>query len=123
MPGTTLKITADQLIAQARSVKQLAATAQNALASNVQLTAALTASTASTPAPAPPGPVGEAAPAPAVKPHLIPPEELFKLHAAQSEVLANLQRGNYAAAAVTSNRLSQLRLGSQLSTADVAAKP
>ncbi len=118
-PGTTLKITADQLIQQAQNVKQLAATAQNAVASNVQLTAALTAASPGPALPpvavapgAHPGPT-PAAIAPAASSRAIAPSELLKLHAAQTDILANLQRGNYAAAAVTSNRFSQVRIGGQ----------
>ncbi|UAJ11423.1 hypothetical protein [Polymorphobacter megasporae] len=108
--GATLKISADNLIEQARSLQQVKATAQNLAASNGQLVAALTAA-----------PVGAAvqpsAPAPGIpvpaSPHLIAPSELLKLRSAQIAITANLQRGNYAAAASTSNRLSQVVIGGQ----------
>ncbi len=117
--GATLKISADNLIEQARSLQQVKATAQNLAASNGQLVAALSAAPAapvvqsSAPAPAPGAPApAPNAPAPA-NPHLIAPSELLKLRSAQIAITANLQRGNYAAAASTSNRLSQVVIGGQ----------
>ncbi len=115
--GATLKISADNLIEQARSLQQVKATAQNLAASNGQLVAALSAAPAapviqpSAPAPGAPAPAPNA-PAPA-NPHLIAPSELLKLRSAQIAITANLQRGNYAAAASTSNRLSQVVIGGQ----------
>ncbi|QYE35272.1 hypothetical protein KZX46_04555 [Polymorphobacter sp. PAMC 29334] len=101
--GATLKISADNLIEQARSLQQVKATAQNLAASNGQLVAALTAAPVVTA-------VQPSAPA---SPHLIAPSELLKLRSAQIAITANLQRGNYAAAASTSNRLSQVVIGGQ----------
>ena len=103
--GATLKISADKLIEQARSLQQVKATAQNLAASNGQLVAALAATAAPKPAPTSP----EATPA-APQINL---SELLKLRAAQTAVTANLRSGNYTAAATTSRRLSQVVIGGQ----------
>lgn len=117
--GATLKISADQLIAQARTLQQAKATAQNLAASNGRLVEALAASTMPTPAasgPATPGPAG-------VPTHGIAPGELFKLRKAQVTLTANLARGDYAAATMTSNHLSQIASGQPVVAVDAARQP
>lgn len=102
VPGATLKISADDLIAQARSLHQVKATAQNLAATNEHPVAALAASP-----PAPP--TGSAASA--ASRVLIAPAELFKLRNAQVATTANLKRGDDEAAAMTSNHLAHVIAG------------
>lgn len=117
--GATLKISADQLIEQARNLKQVTATAQNLAASNGQLVAALSAAPPAA-APAATGTVS----APPSHPPLIAPAELFRLSRAQMAITDNLARGDYAAAAMTSTRLPQVAtMARPLPDAAAATRP